>query len=331
MRPLTARVLKLLADGEFHSGEALGNALEKSRGSIWHAIRELEALGLDIYKVPGRGYRCARPLSLLEAAKIEVHLGALASRFALEVCTSVDSTSTRAVELAARGALSGTVVVAEWQSGGRGRLGRPWHATIGGGLTFSLLWRSTRGAGALSGLSLATGVAVARALEALGAGGIGLKWPNDVLWHGRKLAGILIELQGDALGPTAAIIGVGVNVRLSEADRGRIDQPAEDLETICGKALDRNAVLARVLVELHEVLELFGREGFTFLRDEWQHRHVYQDQPVTLLLPGGTIANGLARGATEDGRLILESNAGIVHHHSGEISVRPAARAGLKG
>ena len=328
MRPLTVRVLRLLADGEFHSGEALGSALSKSRGSVWHAIRELEALGLDIYKVPGRGYRCARPLSLLDVARIKAYLGPLASRFELEIRASVDSTSTRAVERAAQGAPGGTVVVAEWQSGGRGRLGRPWHAMVGGGLTFSLLWRFTRGAGALSGLSLATGIAVARALEALGAGGVGLKWPNDVLWQGRKVAGILIELQGDALGPTTAVIGVGVNVRLSEADRTRIDQPAEDLETICGAALDRNAVLARVLSELDDVLQAFGREGFGPLRGEWQRRHAYQDRPVTLQLPGGGMAKGLARGATEDGRFILETGTGIEHHHSGEIMLRPATRIG---
>jgi len=325
MRPLTARVLKLLADAEFHSGEGLAGALEMSRGSIWHAIRELEALGLDVYKVPGRGYRLSQPVSLLDAAQVEHHLGALAPRFALELCTSVDSTSTRLLERAAQGADAATVVAAEWQSGGRGRLGRAWHTAIGGGLVFSLLWRFGRGAGALSGLSLATGVAVARAVEALGASGVELKWPNDVLWGGRKLAGILIELQGDALGPTVAVIGIGINVRLSAADHGRIGQPATDLEAACGAVPDRNLVLARLLTELHRALEAFGENGFVPLRTEWQRRHAHQDRRVTLLLPGGATASGDARGVAEDGSLLLETREGIKRYHSGEISLQAAS------
>ena len=185
-----------------------------------------------------------------------------------------------------------------------------------------MLWRFGRGAGALSGLSLAAGVAVARALETLGADGIGLKWPNDILWRGRKLAGILIELQGDALGPTAAVIGIGVNVLLSSADHGRIGQPATDLDTACGTAPDRNLALARLLIELHRVLDVFGEKGFAPLRAEWQQRHAHQDQRVTLTLPGGNAVAGHARGVEEDGALVLEMRSGVHRYHSGEISVR---------
>lgn len=334
MRPLTERVLRRLASGEFQSGEALADELEVSRGSVWHAIRELEALGLDVYKVPGRGYRFSQPVSLLDAARVRRHLGTLAPRFTLELFTGVDSTNTRLLERAAHGAATATVISAEWQSGGRGRLGRVWHSTIGGGLVFSLLWRFSRGASALSGLSLATGVAVARAIEALGGRGIGLKWPNDVLWNGRKLAGILIELQGDMLGPTAAVIGIGVNARLSAADHTRIDQPATDLATACGIPPDRNVALARLLTELHSTLEVFADEGFEALRAEWQRRHVHQDRPVTLLLAGNVEVSGHARGVGEDGSLLLESPAGIERYHSGEISLRaasgPAPKAAMR-
>lgn len=324
MRPLTERVLKRLADGKFHSGETLAEALGVSRGSVWHAIRELEAFGLDVFKVPGRGYRFSQPVSLLDAAQVRHHLGALAPRFTLELLTGVDSTNTRLLERAAKGANAATVIAAEWQDGGRGRLGRAWHSTIGGGLVFSLLWRFGRGAGTLSGLSLATGIAVARAIEALGARGIALKWPNDVLWGGRKLAGILIELQGDALGPTAAVIGIGINVRLSAADQARIDQPATDLAAACGTAPDRNLALARLLTEVHRMLEVFTENGFGPFRAEWEQRHVHQDQPVILLLAGDVEAAGHARGVGEDGALLLETPAGIKRYHSGEVSLRPA-------
>lgn len=324
MRPLTARLLQLMADAEFHSGEALADALEMSRGSIWHAVRELETLGLDIYKVPGRGYRLARPVSLLDAESVRRHLGALASRFTLEICPSVDSTNTRLLERAAQNADTATVVAAEWQSGGRGRLGRSWHTALGGSLAFSLLWRFARGAGALSGLSLATGVAVARALEGLGAEGIELKWPNDVLRGGHKLAGILIELQGDALGPTAAVIGIGVNLRLSPADHARIGQAVTDLESACGTAPDRNLALARLLMELHRVFDVFGEKGFAPLRAEWQRRHAHQDRRVTLMLPRSESISGQARGVAEDGALLLETRTGMRRYHSGEVSVRAA-------
>jgi BirA family biotin operon repressor/biotin-[acetyl-CoA-carboxylase] ligase len=323
MKPLTAGVLARLADGGFHSGEALARALEVSRASVWNAVRDLEATGIEVYKVHGRGYRLPYPVTLLDRAAIERHLGASAARFALDIRDAVDSTNTALAERAARGAPSSTVIAAEWQAAGRGRLGRAWHAGVGEALTFSLLWRSARGAAALSGLTLAVGVALARALESAGAGGVALKWPNDVLWRGGKLAGILAELQGDALGPTAVVIGVGINVRLSDATRARIGQAATDLDSSTGAAPDRNRLLAGVLIELDRVLAAFGRDGFAPLRDEWQRLHAQQGRRVTLTLPGGARRSGRARGVAEDGALLLETAAGMQRFHSGEITLRP--------
>ena len=325
MKALASSVLKWLADGSFHSGEALARAHEVSRASVWHAVRELEAMGLGIYKVRGRGYRLPQPLTLLDRAAVERHLGTNAGRFAIDVRNEVASTNAVLLEHAAAGAPGGTVLAAEWQTGGRGRLGRAWHAGVGEALTFSLLWRFARGAGALSGLSLAVGVALARALEAEGAQAVGLKWPNDVLWRGRKLCGILTELAGDALGPTVAVVGIGINVRLSDATRDRIGQPAADLESACGAAPDRNRLLARVLIELHRALDSFAQSGFEPLRAEWQRYHVHRDCRVTLTFPDGTRQSGRARGVTEDGSFLLETRAGLKRYHSGEISLRSAA------
>src|SRR5262245_33054090 len=254
MKALTSSVLRRLADGEFHSGEALAMSLDFSRASVWNSIRELEASGIEVYKVQGRGYRLPHPITLLDRAAIERQLGAHAQRFEIDVRDSVASTNSALLERAAAGAPGGTVIAAEWQSGGRGRLGRAWHAGVGEALTFSLLWRFARGAGALAGVSLAVGAAIARAVGSAGVAGAGLKWPSDVLWQNGKLAGILTEWTGEALGPTAAVIGIGVNVRLSQATRERIGQPAADLETACGAAPDRNGLLARLLIELAETL-----------------------------------------------------------------------------
>ena len=327
MMSLAFLVLRMLGDGRFHSGEDIAQAAGMSRASVWLAVRELEGAGLEIHKVRGRGYRLAQPLSILDAGKLAQHLGAAAPQFALEVVDSVDSTNTLLMQMARAGARNATVVVAEFQSGGRGRMGRAWHASIGGSLTFSLLWRFEQGAGALAGLSLAVGVALARSFEDLGVAGAALKWPNDVVWNARKLAGILIEMQGDALGPALAVIGVGVNVRLCAAVRKRVDQPIADLETACGRTLDRNAVLAQLLVALHDELEAFARDGFAPLREEWQQRHMHQDRIVNLTLPGGRVESGVARGVAEDGALLVEEGAVLRRYLAGEISLRSECAA----
>ncbi len=326
MKPLTYRVLKLLAAGDFRSGEILADTLGVSRGSVWHSVRELEAAGLEIYRVRGRGYRLQQPLSLLDAAEVRRQLGRGASGLALELVDSVGSTNTLALARAQANAPTGTVIAAEWQTAGRGRLGRSWHAGIGGALTFSMVWRFTQGAGFLAGLSLAAGIALARALKTLGVAGAGLKWPNDVVWRGRKLAGVLIEMQGDALGPSCAVIGIGLNVRLSDAVRREIGQAVTDLETVYGRMIDRNAVLARVLIELRAVLEAFARDGFAPLRAEWQRHHAWQDRSVTVALPDGRRESGVARGVDEDGALIVAARAGIRRYHSAEVSLRSTPR-----
>jgi len=326
VKPWQFKVLRRLADGEFHSGAALANALGKSRASIWLAIREIENAGIEVFKVRGRGYRLAQPLSLLDRDDIVRQLGADARAFTLEIMDGVSSTNTLAMERAARGAPADLVIAAEWQEAGRGRMGRDWHAGIGGALTFSLLRRFPQGAASLAGLSLAVGVALMRAFKTLGVEKAGLKWPNDVLWRGGKLAGILIEVQGDMLGPSAVVIGIGVNVRLSQAVRDRIDQAAGDLETACGRPLDRNQVLALLLRELRHALDTFAGAGLAPFRDDWHRYHVHQDRMVTVMLPDARREHGYARGVAEDGALMIETPSGLRRYHSGEISLRPEPR-----
>lgn len=331
MKPGTAGVLRLLADGEFHSGAGIAQALGVSRASVWNAVRSLEGMGATVYRVRGRGYRLPRALSLLDRAAMERGLGPAAARFSIEVRMAVTSTNALLLERAAADAASGTVIAAEWQSTGRGRRGRGWHAEIGGGLAFSLLWRYSRGAGALSGLSLAVGVALARGLAAVAGPRVGLKWPNDVVADGAKLGGILIELAGDALGPGAAVIGVGINVRLSPGGRAAIDQPAADVESLLdARALDapvdRNALLAGLLSELDSALAVFAEEGFGPFRAEWESRHAHQGKPVTILLPDGRRERGQACGVAEDGALVLETPGGTKRFHSGDVSLRAEGR-----
>lgn len=322
MTPLTFQTLRLLADGEFRSGEAMARALGVSRATVWNALRGLDGAGLEIFRVRGRGYRLSQPLTWLARTAIERELGAHAAEFSIAVLDLAASTNTILMERAAAGAPNGSVVAAEWQTNGRGRRGRVWLATPGAALTFSLLWRFQRGASALSGLSLAVGVAVARTLARLGIADAGLKWPNDVIWRGRKLAGLLIEMQGELTGPSAAVIGIGLNCGLPEALRERIDQPVVDLAQITGDAPDRNRLFALLLIDIAQVLEQFSQSGFAPLRDEWQRQHVYRGQPVRLTLPDAGIIDGKAAGVDDDGALLLETSGGVRRIHSGDVRLR---------
>ena len=326
MTELSFRVLRLIADGDFHSGAALARSLGVTRGTIWNAVHALDAAGVEIFRVRGRGYRLAQRVSLLDAAAISRHAEDAGSRFTVDVLDIADSTNSVLMQRAAAGAASAAVVVAECQSSGRGRMGRAWHADIGGALTFSVLWRFAQGASALAGLSLAAGVALVRALAKIGAADVQLKWPNDVLWRTRKLAGMLIEMQGDALGPSAVVIGIGLNVRLSEATVKRIDQPAADLETAIGRPVARSAALGAILAELATVLDGFARDGFAPIREEWQKHHAHQGRRVVVKLPGGRTDEGIARGVGEDGALLFETGNAVRRLHSGEVSLREAAR-----
>ena len=322
MTELAFRLLRCLSDGEFHSGAALARSLNVSRGTVWNAVRAIEEAGLGVYRVHGRGYKLPAMTSLLDRAAILAGAGDCAARLRVELVDSAESTNTAVMQRAVEGAPSGTVLAAEWQQRGRGRMGRSWHTGLGGALTFSILWRFSQGAGALAGLSLAVGVAVMRALAVCGADEARLKWPNDIVWRGRKLAGMLIEMHGDALGPSAAVIGIGINVRLSEGVLTRIDQPAVDLETVCSRALDRSAVLGAVLSELVGVLDVFSAAGFGPLRKEWEAHHAHQGRTVIVKLPTGRSERGVALGVANDGALLFRAGTAVRRLHSGEISVR---------
>lgn len=318
----TLDVLRLLEDGDFHSGEAIARALGVTRESVSNALEGIEAHGLTVYRVRGRGYRLVTPVRWLDADDIRRRLGARAGAFLIEVVDRTGSTNDDLIARSAEGAPSGLVRLAELQTHGRGRRGRGWESGLGGALTFSLLWRFAQGAGFLSGLALAVGVALLRALRRAGAREVMLKWPNDLLWRHCKLGGILIELSGDVMGPSAAVIGIGINVRLPDEVIDRIDQPITDLARI-GIDADRNALVADMLAELATVLEQFAREGFAPLRDEWQRAHAYQDKMAVLRMPDNTQIQGRVRGINEDGALLLEQRAGVRKFYGGELSLRP--------
>ncbi len=328
MKPLTFVLLRLLADGKFHSGETLARSLGVSRASVNNALHDVGDYGLALRGVSGRGYCLSNPPQWLDAEIIAHHLGKMVGKLDVEILDSLPSSNTTLLKLAGQGVASGKVLAVELQSEGRGRMGRPWHSGLGNALTFSLLWRYEMGVSALSGLSLAVGVALVRSLRALGMREVRIKWPNDLLDGDRgKLAGTLIEAQGDMLGPSAVVIGVGLNLSMPAHLLSRIDQPVSSLATMVADTPgatvpERNYVLAIILRELQTVLSGFARDGFSVLREEWEGYHAFHDQTVQLCLPDGTVELGIARGVTESGALMLETAGGMKKFNVGEIGVR---------
>ncbi len=322
MQAETFDLLRLLADARFHSGAALARELRATPAAVQLALRELERLGLKLVRARGRGYRLAEPYDCLDGAAVRAQLGAHARHFHVEVLDACASTNTLLLERARGGAPSGSAIACELQSAGRGRRGNSWQSGLGGSLTFSLLWRFARSVAGLSGLSLAAGVAAARALDSIGVAEVQLKWPNDLLHAGRKLGGILIEVHGNAPDSTAAVIGIGLNVRLQPTQRDSMTQAVTDLASISGQVPLRNRLLAATLIELAQMLEQFAAQGFAPLRQEWMGRHAHQGKPVTLSSGDGNTVTGRAAGVAEDGALLVETSRGMERFVSGELSLR---------
>jgi BirA family transcriptional regulator, biotin operon repressor / biotin---[acetyl-CoA-carboxylase] ligase len=254
---------------------------------------------------------------MLDLSMLASALGAEACRFDVNLLPVCDSTNAVLLARAEAGAASGSVVVAASQTAGRGRRGRTWVSAPGDSLTFSLLWRFAPGT-APAGLSLAVGLAVASALAKVSTCETALKWPNDVLKEGKKLAGILIELLPGA--PHVAVIGIGLNLCLPVS----LSDDVRASATALGEPVDVNVLLAALLVELRAVLDHFAANGFAGLRAEWTARHAYQDVPVRLLSDFAPPRDGICRGVDVDGALLLETASRIERILSGELSLRVA-------
>ncbi len=318
-------ILQLMSDGEFHSGEALGELLGVSRTAVWKHLQKLEAYGIPLESVKGRGYCVPGGLQLLDAAQVQQGLAPAAKAFLreLDIHESVDSTNALAMARAGAGAAGGYVCLAEHQSRGRGRRGRPWVSPFAQSVYLSVVAEFSGGAAALEGLSLAVGVALVRALNALGAEQVLLKWPNDVVSGDRKLAGILLEMAGDPAGQCQVVVGVGLNMALTPAGAEAIDQPWADLRQLV-PGVSRNALVAELLNQLLPLLAEFETKGFAAYREEWERCHAHADKPVRLVI-GNTEVTGIALGVTSSGALRLLVDGVEQEFHGGEISLRPVS------
>jgi len=314
-----------MADGRFYSGEELAQSLGITRAAVWKHLKNLrKRQTLEIHAVPGRGYRLARELELLDPEQILSSLSdGTAGRIAsLEVHDRIDSTNSWLMQQAAAGAPAGTICIAEEQTAGRGRRGRQWISPYGSNIYLSLLWRFTQAPAQLSGLSLAAGLATLQALRRLGVEGVGLKWPNDLLWDNRKLAGLLLEVAGEAGGPSLVVIGVGVNILLPADHAEAIDQPWVDLHSVlAGAGISRNRLAGTLIQQLLQTVEGFAEHGFAPLVAEWNRHDVYLGRMV-VLRNGDREITGIHQGIDRNGALLVGQGTEIQAYHAGEVSLR---------
>ena len=335
-------LLTTLADGQYHSGEDLARHFGVSRTAIWKQLKQMTDAGIRIDSVRGKGYMLDDAIELLEEASIreqlESNTGLLVQQINCEyVIGSTNAAALALVESSASGGLSGTAIFAEQQTAGRGRRGRVWESPLGRNIYCSLVWEFSGGAAAIQGLSLAIGVVMVELLEELGYLDVELKWPNDLLWRGKKLGGILIEMQGDVDGPSTVVAGIGLNVSMSHLASIEIDQPWVDLAGIAAAQQEagdgskqslmpravsgRNRLAAALLNRLVPALADYELETFSSYLERWEQHDAHRGKQV-ILQQGDERILGDYLGVASNGNVVIATALGEQQYSSGEIRLR---------
>lgn len=327
------RFLELLSDGYFHSGESIAKDLDITRAAIWKHTKALQKMGLDIFCVRGKGYRLSDPLELLDAERLHDQLSEQGLDIHVTTLIKTVSTNTRSKRFlnSKSPPTMPFVIASEWQSEGKGRMGRPWVSPFGRSLSFSYTAELDLPSSQLSGLSLLVGLAVAKTLDHYGAEHVGLKWPNDLIcrqgdFKGCKLGGILVEISGESEGPSLVTIGVGLNLNVPEKEMSDIDQPWVNLiDLFPGEHVrlpfSRNTLLADLLFEIHQHLATFVESGFSNYLEEWKKYDDLYGEKVYVIHPRQRY-HGVANGISKNGGLCLLTQNGTLEINSGEVKVR---------
>lgn len=312
-------LISLLSDGEFHSGSELGTKLGVSRAAVWKALGRLEEFDLEVESSKGRGYRLKGGIHLLDQSRLTNLLSSqVQNEVSLEVLLSVDSTNQYLIDSELNYEANYRVVLAEQQTSGRGRRGRTWISPFGKNVYMSVGFDLQGGVEALGGLSLVVGLAVVRAIKECSTADAQLKWPNDVWIEGKKAAGILVELQGEATTGWSIVVGLGVNVEMSDKQAAEIDQPWVALGQYL--SCEREVFVARLIDQLVEVLDEFRVKGLNAFIQEWREVDLLHDREVAIV---GSDISGKAEGIDESGALLIRTDDGVRAVNAGEVSVRP--------
>ena len=306
-------IIEFLSQGGFYSGQAIADKLGVSRAYVWKLIQQLQDLGLGIDSVTGKGYCLEHQVEMLNHIALKEALPS----HAIDLRLTTESTNDA---LKDEGFADKKLVIAEYQSAGRGRRGRQWISPIASNLYWSLGWKTQLPVQQLGGLSLVVGLAIIRALSQLGIDGVELKWPNDIRYQGRKLGGILVELSGDMVGGLQVIIGVGMNVHMASSSAESIEQDWINLQELQPE-ISRQQLLIEVIRCLDADLEQFAAQGFESFLSQWQQVDECFNKKVAIL-QGDEVINGTGAGVDMNGAFLLQTGKGIKPVYAGEVSLR---------
>ena len=315
-------LIKQLATGAFLSGQLLGDKFGVSRAGVAKHIKTLTEMGLEIYRVSGKGYKLSQHINLLNKQEIVKELNKNSIDNLVEVHSLIDSTNSYFMRMLSQNLEQGQVCVAEYQSSGRGRRGKKWVSPFGSNIYLSMHWYLEQGMSAAMGLSVVAALAVSDAIKSLFNIQVQLKWPNDIYLDGVKLAGILIDLEGQALEPCHCVIGIGLNLAMTAKSAEQVDQPWTDLQSHLEDSIDRNKLTAEIITHLMKRLLVHKEEGITSMVAEWKSQDYYLYKPVKLIT-GNRETLGICKGINDQGALLLEVEVEIKSIYGGEVSLRP--------
>jgi BirA family biotin operon repressor/biotin-[acetyl-CoA-carboxylase] ligase len=315
--PNFLKIVKVLGDGQFHDGEAIGKTLKITRAAIWKTIKKLEEYGIEVNAVKGKGYALLEPLALLDAKEIKKNIENKNTE--INVFETIDSTISY---LKSNPVSNVSVCLAEHQFKGRGRLGRSWYAPFGKNIYLSCLYHFQKDVSELSGLSLIAGLAVVKALESYQLGSkLCVKWPNDIIYDGKKLGGILIDIQAETHGACNAIISIGLNVNMRKDKDQKISQTWTSLLKILGHNVDRSELCARIINNLIVYVQRFDQHGLTVFNDEWLAVDCLVNSKIALDNLKQRVS-GIAKGINDHGHLLLQlSNGKIAAFSAGDVTI----------
>ena len=315
------KLLSCLLDNEYHSGSRLSAQLGVSRTVVWKGIKQLRGFGLAIDARHGKGYRLRDEIDLLDETEILNELGQSAGGCRIDVLFDTDSTSRRLTDRFGQPDLHRHIVLAEGQHDGKGRRGRTWVSPFARGLYLSLGWHFTMSPASLNALSLASGVALVRALNGLDMTGIFLKWPNDLVCADKKLGGILLEARSETAASCDVVIGIGINTCLTHELKSNLDQPVTDLASHYRHLPSRNSLAGKIIREQLLMLNRIADGRMEEYVSEWRGLDYLAGRQVELFMPRQVI-KGRVTGVNDNGLLLLETSTGIEKFSSGEIRVR---------
>lgn len=316
------KILQILSDGNFHSGETLGKKLTLTRSAIWKLIKKIKQLGIEIESKTNLGYRIVNGLELLDKKNIISFLSKENNESTKHIAIFDELTSTNTYLEQQQNLSDVSIVFAEYQSVGKGRLGRKWNSPFGQNIYLSIRANFSKNVTDLSCLSLVAAITVIQTLNAYGiSNDIGIKWPNDILWQGKKLAGVLVEVFGELHHAYTAIIGIGLNVMMSKPNLS-LEQSWCDIFQITNSVPKRNKLAGLLLNQLLLNINKFQEAGFKPFIELWEKYDLVKGKTVTLI-SGAKKISGIALGIDNNGRFLLQDSKGnILSFTSGEVSLR---------